>query len=317
MSQHDAMSQPIRSELSVPGGDRRKIEKALESDADAVFLDLEDSVAPDQKDAARDVVVRALSELDWGRLPKAVRVNAPSTKWCYRDLIEVIEGAGTDLDKVVVPKVRSAADIWFVHRLLAQLELQVCPTDPIRIEVQIEDAAGLMSLREIAGASSRISELTFGQGDFAAATGMPAADIGVVDEWDNFVDGDRWLLPRQMIVFAARAAGIRALNGPYAAYQHGEGFRGYCLMSRALGFDGVWCIHPNQIAIANDAFAPSPEQIERASRTVSALSDAWSGGRGAVNRDGVMIDEATVRMARSLLASAERIEQRKTKTDGV
>jgi citrate lyase subunit beta/citryl-CoA lyase len=261
--------------------------------------------------------VRALSELDWGRLPKAVRVNAPSTKWCYRDLIEVIEGAGTDLDKVVVPKVRSAADIWFVHRLLAQLELQVCPTDPIRIEVQIEDAAGLMSVREIAGVSSRISELTFGQGDFAAATGMPAADIGVDDEWDNSVDGDRWMVPRQMIVFAARAAGIRALNGPYAAYQRGEGFRGYCMMSRALGFDGVWCIHPNQIAIANDAFAPSPEQIEQASRTVSALSDAWSGGRGATDRDGVMIDEATVRMARSLLAAAERIEQRKTKTDGV
>jgi citrate lyase subunit beta/citryl-CoA lyase len=316
MSHQDAMSQPIRSELSVPGGDRRKIEKALGSDADAIFLDLEDSVAPDQKDAAREIAVHVLSDLDWGRLPKAVRVNASSTKWCYRDLIAIVEGAGSDLAKIVMPKVRSAADIWFIDRLLAQLELQIGRTDPIRIEAQIEDAAGLMSIREIAGASSRISELTFGQGDFAAATGMPAADIGVGDEWDNVMDGDRWLFPRQTIVFAARAAGIRALNGPYAAYQHGEGFRGYCQMSRALGFDGVWCIHPNQIAIANDVFAPSTEEIERARMTIRALNEAWSGGQGAVNRDGVMVDEATVRMAKSLLAAADRIEQRATKTDG-
>ena len=145
---------------------------------------------------------------------------------------------------------------------------------------------------------------------------MPGSDIGVADEWDNVVDGDRWLFARQTIVIAARAAGIRALNGPYAAYQHGESFRGYCLMSRALGFDGVWCIHPTQIAIANDAFSPTAQEIARATATVTAMEGAWATGQGAASRDSIMIDEATLRMARSVLATAELIEQRQTKTDG-
>ncbi|HEX3301362.1 MAG TPA: CoA ester lyase [Thermomicrobiales bacterium] len=316
MSQSDAMIQPIRSELSVPGGDLRKVQKALASDADAVFLDLEDSVAPGQKDAARQVVIDMLTSLEWGLLEPAVRINGISTPWCYWDLIQIVEQAGSHLAKVVVPKVRSAGDIHFVDRLLNQLEQRIGRTDPIRIEAQIEDAAGLMSIREIATASERISELTFGQGDFAASVGMPAADIGVADEWDNVVEGDRWLLARQTIVFAARAAGIRALNGPYAAYQSGEEFRGYCLMSRALGFDGVWCIHPNQIAIANEVFSPSEQEITRARATIEAMEDAWTSGQGAASRDSVMIDEASLRMARSVLATAELIEQRQTKTDG-
>jgi citrate lyase beta subunit len=316
MSQSDSMFQPIRSELSVPGGDLRKIRKALASDADAVFLDLEDSVASGQKDEVRNTVIEALTLLDWGRLQRAVRINAVTTRWCYQDLVQIVEQAGSELAKVIVPKVSSPGDIHFIDRLLAQLEQHSGRADPIRIEAQIEDAAGLLAIREIAADSARITELTFGQGDFVAAVGMPAADIGVADEWDNVVKGDRWLLPRQMIVFAARSAGIHALNGPYAAYQQGEGFREYCLMSRALGFDGVWCIHPDQIAIANEVFSPTPGEIARARATVEALEGAWASGQGAASRDSVMIDEASLRMARAVLATAERVAQRHAKTDG-
>jgi citrate lyase beta subunit len=310
MSESAAVNGPIRSQLSVPGGDLRKIEKSLRSDADAVFLDLEDSVAPDHKAAARATVVEALSRLEWGRLAQAVRVNGISTPWCYQDLIALVE-SGNALQKVVVPKVTSAGDVAFVDRLLGQLERQFGRAEPIRLEVQIEDAAGLMALREIARASDRITELTFGQGDFAAATGMPAVDIGVTDEWDAAVHGDRWLYPRQMIVFAAAAMSLRALNGPYAAYRDQNGFRDYCRMSRALGFAGVWCIHPDQIGIANEIFAPTPAEIERARSTIAIMEAGWSEGRGAVSRETVMIDEAVVRMARSILAMADSIASRK------
>ena len=299
-----------RSELSVPGNDLRKIEKALSLDVDAIFLDLEDSVAPNQKDTARAVVGEALSRFEWGRLPRAVRVNGIGTRWCYADLIAVIAGADHSVDKVVVPKVRSAGDIAFIDRLLSQLEQQIGRSEPIRIEVQIEDAAGLMAIREIAQASGRISELTFGQGDFAAATGMPAAGIGVADQWDAAAKGDRWLFPRQTIVFAAKAVGLRAVNGPYAAFQDHQGFLDYCRMSRAIGFAGVWCIHPDQIEIANETFAPTPDEVEQAKATVAALDEGWSDSRGAVSHDSVMIDEASVRMARSILDAASQIAQR-------
>jgi citrate lyase beta subunit len=310
MSRSDVLDRPIRSELSIPGIDRRKIERGIASDADAIFLDLEDSVPPSQKPSARDLVGEVLRSLDWGRIPKAVRVNAVSTPWCFRDLIAV---ATAGVDKVVLPKVQSQGDVAFADRLLAQIERESGRGTPIAIEVQIEDASGFAAIDRIAQASGRITELTFGQGDFAAATGMPAVDIGVDDEWDRAVPGDRWLYPRQRIVFAARAAGVRALNGPYAAYRDLEGFRRYCTMSRALGFAGVWCIHPDQIAVANEEFAPTAEEVARAQRTIDALDSAWRAGSGAISRDSVMIDEASIRMARSVLSLAERL---KTNADG-
>ena len=261
MSRSAASLMPIRSELSVPGDDARKIQRALTGDADAIFLDLEDAVAPDRKVAARNVVIEALTQFDWGRLPRAVRVNGVNSPWFFRDLIE-IGTAVHDLAKFVIPKVGSVADVMFIDRLLSQIEREIGRTGPIALELQIEDAKGLSAIREIAGASSRVRELTFGQGDFAAATGMPAAEIGVADEWDQAVSGDRWLVPRQSVVFGARSAGARALNGPYAAYRDDAGFRAYCRMSRGLGFDGVWCIHPGQIA-------PGRRGMERLARRQS------------------------------------------------
>ena len=311
MRQNNTRTRPIRSELSIPGNDWRKVEKGLASGADAVFIDLEDSVAPAQKAAARKLALAALTELDWGQLARAVRVNAISTPWCLRDLIAIADGAGEHFDKIVVPKVQSAADVAYVDRFLTQVEAESGRAEPIALEIQIEDAAGLLSIREIAQASPRITELTFGQGDFAAATGMPAAEIGVQDEWDRAVRGDRWLFPRQTIVFTARAFGVRALNGPFAAFRDLDGFRAYCQMSRALGFDGVWCIHPDQIPIANNVFSPTGEDIEQARATVAAFEVALSHGHGAADHGSVMIDEASVRMARSVIERAEIISSLK------
>jgi malyl-CoA/(S)-citramalyl-CoA lyase len=303
-------TRPIRSELSVPASDLRKIARGLASDADAVFLDLEDSIAPESKDAARANVIAALQSGDWGRHTGVYRINPVSTPWCYRDLIEVIEAAGNQVVRIIVPKVTSANDVAFVDRLVGQLEQASGLNHRVGLEIQIENPAGLHALDSILASSDRISEVTFGQGDFAAAAGMPAVDIGIADEWDEAVPGDRWMLPRQLIVFAAARFGIRAINGSYADFRNSDGFRRYCRMSRALGFAGVWCIHPDQIAIANDVFTPTPAEITRAQAVVDEMDLAKSEGDGALNRSGIMADEATARMARRTLATANSIRKK-------
>ncbi len=301
----------IRSELSVPAGNTRMVEKALASDVDAFFLDLEDSVAPGEKNAAREAAVTDLANLDWGTRERAVRINATDTPWCYQDILALV-AVGTD--RLVIPKVRSAGDVAFLDRLIDQASREMGKNGSvISYELQIEDAIGLGAIDAILAESARTAIVTFGQGDFAAAVGMPAAEIGVSDEWDKSVAGDRWMLPRQLIVFAAARRGIPALNGPYAAYKDDSGFRSYCRMSRALGFAGVWCIHPAQIAVANDVFSPTPEDVAHAQRIVDAMQGEWDAGRGAGSRDSVMTDEANVRMARRTLETANRIAgQQKT-----
>ncbi|HQY31615.1 MAG TPA: aldolase/citrate lyase family protein, partial [Thermomicrobiales bacterium] len=243
MQRTDPIIKPVRSELSVPASDPRKIARGLASAADALFLDLEDSVAPAQKEVARDAVITALADPGWGERDRTCRINPVSTALCYRDIIALVEYAGEWLDRLVVPKVQTPADVHFVDRLLTQLEIGTGRSQrPVRLEIQIEDPVGLREIHAIAASSSRIDLLTFGQGDFAAAAGMPAVDIGLADEWDAAINGDRWLLPRQTIIFAAAAAGQRALNGSYADFRDHSGFRAYCRMSRALGFAGTWCI---------------------------------------------------------------------------
>jgi citrate lyase subunit beta/citryl-CoA lyase len=245
-----------------------------------------------------------------------VRINDLRTPWCYRDLIEIVDSARSALNRIVVPKVRSTGDLAFVDRLLTQLEIEYELETPIAIEAQIEDPEGLLAVAEIAKCSPRLKLLTFGQGDFAAAAGMPAREIGVRDEWDDAATGDRWQLPRQMIVLAAAAAGIQALNGPYAAFRDADGFHSYCGMSRSLGFAGVWCIHPEQIEIANEVFSPTTAEIERAQHVVEAGMRQGEIGHGAFDGEGVMRDEATLRMARRTLAIAEALSLRQSKTGG-
>lgn len=306
------MTRPIilRSELSVPAGNPRMIEKALASEADAFFLDLEDSVAPASKDDAREAARAALSAGYWADRERVARINGIGTRWCLGDVLAL----APLVQRIVVPKVRNAGDVAYLDRLIDAASADTGrERGSVWLEVQIEDPHGLANLDAILAESDRIAVATFGQGDFAAAAGMPAEEIGVADEWDRQVAGDRWLFPRQQIVFAAARAGIPALNGPYAAFRDGEGFASYCRMSRALGFAGVWCIHPSQIAIANEIFSPSKADVARAEAVLADVAAGWSQGSGAIARSALMTDEANVRMAKSLLDRAEAI-RRQTKT---
>jgi len=293
-----------RSELAVPGSNERLIDHALASEADVVFLDLEDAVAPTEKAAARLTVAQALSKDSWGNKPGAFRVNALDTPYFYRDLIDVVEAAGGALALIVIPKVNRHEDVYVVDTLLRQIEGAQGIPQRIGIEVQIETAEGLVNCERIASASDRIGALTFGPGDFAASTGMPLTHIGVQDEWDERYPGHRWHYAMSRIVVAARAAGARAIDGPYADFRDLDGLRRSCEIARALGFDGKWCIHPAQIAVVNQVFGPSAAEIAWARRVLDESQDAAARGKGALSIDGRMIDAASIRMAERTLASA-------------
>jgi citrate lyase subunit beta/citryl-CoA lyase len=278
------------------------VEKALASDADGVFLDLEDAVAPDDKAGARGDIVRALNELDWRGRPKLFRANALDTPYFYRDLIEVVEQAGDRLDAVMIPKVNRPDDLYAVSVLLSQLELATdLKTDKIKVEAQIESADGLTHVDAIARATSRLKALHFGPGDFAASLRMPQTSIGVMGEWDEAYPGHRFHYAMQRIMVAARAAGVRALDGPVADYGDEAGLRTSCRVARSLGFDGKWCIHPAQIPVVNEVFSPTETEVEWAKKVVAAYDEAKSGGSGSVSVDGQMIDAASIRMAQTTL----------------
>ena len=278
------------------------VEKALASNADGVFLDLEDAVAPDNKSDARNDVVHALKELDWRGRPSLFRANALDTKYFYRDLIEVVEGAGDALNAVMIPKVNRPEDLHAVSILLSQLELATdLEPGKIKVEAQMEGAEGLTNADTIARATSRLQALHFGPGDFAASVRMPQISIGVMDEWDEAYPGHRFHYAMQHIVVAARAAGLRVLDGPVADYGDEEGLRRSCLIARALGFDGKWCIHPAQIAIVNEVFSPTDRELEWAEKVVAAYEEANAAGSGSVSVDGQMVDAASIKMARNTL----------------
>ena len=282
------------------------VEKALASGADAVFLDLEDAVAPDNKAAAREDVAYALKELDWGHHRQSLfRANALDTPYFYRDLIEVVEGAGGSLDAIMVPKVNRAADLYAVSVLLSQLELATgLEKGKIGLEAQIESAEGLTHVDAIACATPRLQALHFGPGDFAASLRMPQASIGVMDEWDDVYPGHRFHYAMQRIVVAARAQGLRVLDGPVADYGDEDGLRRSCLLARSLGFDGKWCIHPAQIEVVNEVFSPTEEEVEWAKKVVTAYDEA--NAAGSVSVDGQMVDAASIKMARNVLGKVPK-----------
>jgi citrate lyase beta subunit len=291
-----------RSLLAVPATRRKMVEKALASDSDGVFLDLEDAVAPDDKAGARGDVARALRELDWQGRPRLFRANAIDTPYFYRDLIEVVEAAGDFLDAVMIPKVNCPEDLHAVCVLLTQLELAMdLDVGKLRLQAQIENAEGLANADAIAGATERLEALHFGPGDFAASLRMPLTSIGVMDEWDEAYPGHRFHYAMQRIVVAARAAGVRVLDGPVADYGDEEGLRKSCFLARSLGFDGKWCIHPAQIPVVNDAFSPTEKEVEWAQKVVATYEEANAAGSGSVSVDGQMVDAASIRMARNTL----------------
>ena len=277
-------------------------EKALVSAADAVFLDLEDAVVPDEKADARGKIVRALKELDWRNRLTLYRANALDTPYFYGDVIEIVEGAGERLDALMVPKIQRPEDLHVVATLLYQIELSVgLEPGGIKIEAQLESAEGLVNVDGIARATQRLTALHFGPGDYAASVRMPQRSVGTMDEWDEVYPGHRFHYAMHRIVVAARAAGLRAVDGPVADHRDEEGLRESCLVARSLGFDGKWCIHPAQIETVNDVFSPTEEEVEWARKVVQAYEEANAAGRGAISVDGQMIDAASVRIARNTL----------------
>jgi citrate lyase subunit beta/citryl-CoA lyase len=282
-------------------------EKAARSGADLVFLDLEDACAPLAKEAARVTAVSALTELDWGRTVRAVRVNGLETPWCYGDIIDVVSGAREALDVIIVPKARSGRDVWWVDVLLTQIETKLGMSKPIALEVLIEEAEGLANAVEIARSSRRLEAIIFGAGDLSAS--QRARVDGNFDPVSPY-PGDFWHFARAQVVTAARVAGIDAIDAPYPAYQDPEGYRRAAEHASLLGFDGKWAIHPAQIPIANEVFMPTDEEIEAARAAIDAYRSAEAGGIGAIGRDGKLVDAAHMRHAANTLHKAALVTGR-------
>jgi citrate lyase subunit beta / citryl-CoA lyase len=289
---------PRRTCHAVPGSSERFLAKAPELDADEVFLDLEGAVAPSEKPRARELVIEALRTQDFGAKTVVVRVNGTDTPHYYRDLIDIVEQAGNRLDAIMLPKVRTPGDVEMTAKLLTQIELaRELPAGRIGIEAQIEDATGLLACEAIAAASPRMETLIFGPGDYSAAVGIPVTTIGGAPEG---YPGDHLNYVFSRLVVAARAAGIQAIDGPYAAFEDEDGLRSRARLARALGMDGKWTIHPRQIATVNEVFTPAREEWERAEALLAAYREAHEQGRGAAMFEGEMIDEANRRMAERL-----------------
>ncbi len=316
-----------RSELAVPGSNPALFEKAARSKTDVVFLDLEDAVAPDDKARARENVIAALNDVDWGAKTTAVRINGLDTHYMYRDVVDVVERCPR-LDLIIIPKVGTPADVYALDMLVTQIEAatgraairRAQGREPaIGFELLIETALGMANVESIAAASRRNEAMAFGSGDFAASTrarttviGGLHPDYGVLSDRDaqghrEFRQADPWHAAQVRMLVACRAYGLRPIDGPYGDFKDVDGFLAGARRAAALGFDGKWAIHPTQIDSANQVFSPAESEVARARRIVEAMEQAARDGRGAVQLDGRLVDLANIRMAQNLLRKAQAI----------
>ncbi|MGB8391225.1 HpcH/HpaI aldolase/citrate lyase family protein [Mycobacterium sp.] len=290
-----------RSELATPASSEHMCEVAARAGADLVFLDLEDACAPSAKKSARATAVAALTNLDWGKTTRAIRINGLDTPWCYGDIVEVVTGAREAVDVLIVPKARSARDIWWVDVLLTQLEEDLGLSRPIGLEALIEEAEGLVNAAEIARASPRLEALIFGAGDLSAS--LRSRVDGNFDPQGDY-PGEFWHFARMQVLAAARAAGIDAIDAPYPAYRDLTGYRRAATQASLLGFDGKWAIHPDQVPVAHDVFTATATEVADARAVIADYGRAESGGLGAIGRDGKLVDAALMRHAVNVLRRA-------------
>jgi citrate lyase subunit beta/citryl-CoA lyase len=294
-------SRSRRTCLAVPGSSPRFLAKAQQQPVDEVFLDLEDAVAPAQKDSARSAVAAALRDGDWGAKVRAIRMNDVTTAWAYRDVIDVVERAGDVLDVIVLPKVTGPDDVRWLDLLLSQIEAAMgYRAGKIGIEAQIEDARGLARVDAIAAASPRLEALVFGPADFMASLGMRSLEIG--QQPAGYRGGDAFHYAHLRILVAARAFGLQAVDGPYAAIHDGAGLAASAASVAALGYDGKWVLHPAQVDIVNAEFSPAQDDYDRAELMLEAYEYHTGRGQGAAMLDGERIDEASRKLA--LVAAA-------------
>ncbi|WP_417606002.1 HpcH/HpaI aldolase/citrate lyase family protein [Primorskyibacter flagellatus] len=308
-----------RSELAVPGSQPQMFEKAADSDADVIFLDLEDAVAPDEKLQARKNIIKALNEIDWGRKSMSIRINGLDTHYMYRDVVDIVEQAGERLDLIMIPKVGTAADVYAVDMLVTQIEDATGLKKRIGFEHIIETALGMQNVYAIAAASKRNESLHFGVADYAASTRARTTVIGGVNEHYSVLTdpdgdgnrqthwGDMWHYAISRMVVAARANGLRPLDGPFGDFSDPDGFKAAAYRAAVIGCEGKWAIHPSQIALANEVMSPSKDEVDRAERILKAMAEAEAAGKGAVSLDGRLIDYASIRQAEVLVEKAKQI----------
>ena len=298
-----------RSELAVPGSNPALFAKAAASDVDYVFLDLEDAVAPGDKEQARRNVIKGLGDIDWRGVGKtiSVRINGIDTHYMYRDVVDVVEQAGEHLDTILIPKVGVPADVYMVDAMVTQIEEAKGLTNAIGIEVLIETTLGMANVEAIATSSPRLEAMHFGVADYAASCRARTTNIGGLNP---DYPGDQWHEGLSRMLVACRAYGIRPIDGPFGDFNDPDGYMEGARRAAALGYEGKWAIHPSQIGLANEVFSPPDEEVDRAHRILAALSEAAAEGRGAAQLEGRMIDAASARMAENVVAQAAAIQDR-------
>ena len=311
-----------RSELAIPGSQPNMFEKAAKLDVDVIFLDLEDAVAPDEKEQARKNVIEALNDINWGKKSMSIRINGLDTHYMYRDVVDVVEQAGQRLDMIMMPKVGTAADVYAIDMLLTQIEDAKGYKKRIGLEHIIETALGMQNVSDIAAASKRNESLHFGVADYAASTRARTTSIGGANE--NYAVltgssvtenrelhwGDMWHYAIARMVVAARANGLRPIDGPFGDFSDPKGYRAAAHRAAVLGCEGKWAIHPSQVSLANEVMSPSAADIDRAERILKAMAEAEAAGKGAVSLDGRLIDYASIRQAEVMVQKVKQIAAR-------
>ena len=308
-----------RSELAVPGSQPKLFEKAAASGADVIFLDLEDAVAPDDKEQARKNIIEALNDIDWTGHVMTVRINGLDTHYMYRDVVDVVEQAGRHLDLIMIPKVGTASDVYAIDMLVTQIEDAKGYDKRIGFSHIIETALGMANVHDIAAASPRNEALHFGVADYAASTKARTTNIGGVNpNYTVLTDpsddgrrdthwGDMWHYAIARMVVAARANGLRPIDGPFGDFSDADGYRAAAFRAATLGCEGKWAIHPSQIDLANEVYSPSEAEVTKAKRIIEAMAEAVAAGQGAVSLDGRLIDIASIKQAEVMVKKSEMI----------
>ena len=307
-----------RSELAVPGSAPGRFEKAATSKADVVFLDLEDAVAPDDKEQARKNIIQALNDINWGKKTMTLRINGLDTHYCYRDVVDVVE-ACPRLDTILIPKVGVPQDVYAIDMLVTQIEQYKKRGKKLGFELLIETALGMANVEAIAQSSKRLEAMSFGVADYAASTrarttviGGVNPDYGVLTDKDSsgnreYYWADQWHAAQTRMMVACRAYGLRPIDGPFGDFNDPEGYKAAAKRAAVLGYEGKWAIHPSQIELANEVFTPSEAEVTKARRILEAMAQAAKEGKGAVSLDGRLIDIASIRMAEALIEKANSI----------
>ena len=306
---HPAKSRLQRSELAVPGSSPEMFEKALNSKADYIFLDLEDAVSPMDKITARQNVIKGLKELNWKEKGKtiSVRINSPDTHYMYKDIIDLVEEVGDKLDTILLPKAGTASDVYMIDCLLTQIETNKKLKNKIGIECLIETALGMSNIKEIAKSSERLEALHFGVADYAASLRARTVVIGGLNP---DYPGDQWHHGLSQLVMTCRAYGLRAIDGPFGDFNDPEAYIEAAKRGAAIGIEGKWAIHPSQIELANKVFSPPSSEVTKAKRILEELDKAAKAGKGAAQLDGRMIDAASARMAENIVNIDKQIKNK-------